>query len=161
MFKKMHTKRKRASGQAIIESLASIIIFTILLALIVSISAYLYFQQALVTAAREGARQASLNASMGSSSTESSGIAAVQAYVSNEVLQLTGQDFSTSSATITVVPPSQSANQTPGQRTVNVQITWNMKNPIGIAGFLKALGTNASALDTIPVVASATMRYEE
>ncbi len=154
-------RHKAASGQVVIESIASIIIFTILLATVMSITVYLYFQQALVTAARDGARQASLNTALGTVSTESAGMTFVENYVANEIEQLTGQVSSPGNSTITVVPPSDSPVQTPGQRTVSVTIQWQMKNPIGIAGFLNALGADGSAFDTIPVGATATMRYEE
>ena len=143
------------------ESIASIIIFVILLSLIMSISVYLYFQQALVTTAREGARQASLNSDLGSVSTQTAGINYVSSYVQNEFLQLTGQTYSSSVATITVTPPSASPNQTIGYRTVSVSIDWKMKNPIGIANMLNAMKIDGSAFATIPCHSSATMRYEE
>jgi hypothetical protein len=148
-------------GQAILESIFGIIMFTIILTLTMSITAYLYFQQAMVTAAREGARQAALNTEIGTSATESAGIAYVRSYVIDEVKHLTGQTFDSDIATITVIPPSQSEDQTPGQRMVSVSINWQMKNPINISGFLNALGADGSAFDTIPVKAMATMRYEE
>ncbi|MCE3236042.1 MAG: hypothetical protein K0Q50_2222 [Vampirovibrio sp.] len=154
-------RRKAHSGQVVIEAIASIIIFTIMIALVMSISVYLYFQQALVTSAREGARQAALSSEIGSASTEQQGISNVQTYIQNEIQQLTGQSFDPGIATITVLPPSQSASQTPGQRDVTVQITWNMTNPIGISGLVEAFGADGSAFATIPVSAAATMRYEE
>jgi len=153
--------RKAARGQVVVESIVSIIIFTIMLSLIMSISVYLYFQQALVTTAREGARQASLNADLAAGSTQAAGINYVTSYVKNEFLQLTGQSYDSSMATITVTPPSASANQTPGYRTVAVTIDWKMKNPIGIAKMLNAMKVDGSAFDTIPCHATATMRYEE
>jgi Flp pilus assembly protein TadG len=159
-----YPRRKAASGQAVIESIVSIILFVMLLALVMSISVYLYFQQALVTAAREGARQASLSSSIGTSSTESSGISSVQSFVQTEIQQLTGQTYSPSVATITVTPPSNtsvSPDQTPGRRNVRVVIQWQMQNPIGISGFINALGGNGNAFNKIPVTATATMRYEE
>jgi hypothetical protein len=127
-----------------VESIVSIIVFVIMLSLIMSISIYLYFQQALVTTAREGARQASLNSDMGTSGNQQAGMNYVSTYVQNEFKQLTGQTYTPTMATITVIPPSASANQTLGYRTVTVTIDWKMKNPIGI-----------------PCHATATMRYEE
>lgn len=154
-------KRKAASGQVVVESIVSIIIFVIMLSLIMSISIYLYFQQALVTTAREGARQASLNSSLGASGTQQAGINYVTTYVQDEFRQLTGQTYSPSVATITVTPPSASAVQTLGYRTVTVTINWNMQNPIGISNMLNAMHIDGSAFDTIPCRATATMRYEE
>ena len=158
---KLASRRKAQSGQVVIEVIGSIIIFTIMLALVMSISVYLYFQQALVTAAREGARQASLNSQLGTAASEGAGVAAVEAQIQNNIRQLTGQEYSPTVATITVIPPSDSAVQTPGSRTVRVNIQWQMTNPVGIAGLLDALGTDGSAFKTIPVWATATMRYEE
>lgn len=149
------------SGQAVIEVIVGIIFFTIMLALIMSISAYLYFQQALVTAAREGARQASLNNEIGAGGSELAGTTEIQAYVENTIERLTDQQAAPGVATITVIPPSQSADQTSGNRTVTVNIEWQMQNPVGISGFLKALGANGDRFKTFPVYATATMRYEE
>jgi hypothetical protein len=153
--------RKAASGQVVIETIASILMFTLMLATVMSISVYLYFQQALVTAAREGARHAALDTSLGSASSEQDGMTTVETYVADEIQQLTGQSFSPSVATITVTPPSASSDQTPGRRNVRVDITWNMTNPVGVGAFMDALGADGSAFKTIPVSASATMRYEE
>ena len=153
--------RKAQSGQVVVESIVSIILFVIMLSLIMSISVYLYFQQALVTTAREGARQAALNSDLGSVGTQSAGMIYVSNYVQNEFKQLTGQTYSAAMATITVTPPSASVNQTIGYRTVTVSINWKMKNPIGIANLLKAMKVDGSAFDTIPCFATATMRYEE
>ncbi len=151
----------RQSGQAIIEMIGGMIIFTLLLAMVMSLSMYLYFQQALVTAAREGARHASLNNNLGSTSTERTGISEIQSYVTTSIRNLTGQTVSPSVATITVSPPSESASQTIGNRTVTVSIQWRMTNPLGVANFLNALGANGDNFRTFPVAASATMRYEE
>lgn len=154
-----HFRRRAERGQAIIESIASIILFAMLLALVMTVTVYLYFQQALVTCAREGARMASLNTTMATD--EASAEDDIIAYVEDEVRALTGQTFDNGEGTIEVVGPSMSANQTPGQRTVTVTITYNMQNPIGVAGFINALGGDGSAFGTIPVTATATMRYEE
>lgn len=164
-MKRFHGKRLsikgRHSGQAIIEMIGGMIIFTLLLAMVMSLSMYLYFQQALVTAAREGARHASLNNNLASASTEQTGITEIQNYVTTSIRNLTGQTASPDVATITVVPPSDSASQTTGNRTVTVNIQWRMTNPLGVANFLNALGANGENFRTFPVAASATMRYEE
>jgi hypothetical protein len=147
--------RKAAPGQVVIESIASMILFTIMLTLIMSICMWLYIEQALVTSAREGARQASLNAEIATSSTQASGISAVKSYVKDEVLHLTGQQLADSNITVTV------PTGTSGSRTVSVSIQMNMKNPVRISDLLGALGANGSAFDSIPVGGKATMRYEE
>lgn len=151
----------RHSGQAIIEMIGGMIIFTLLLTMVMSLSMYLYFQQALITAAREGARHASLNNNLASTSTEQAGITEVQNYVTTSIRNLTGQTVTPSVATITVSPPSDSASQTAGNRNVTVSIQWRMTNPLGVANFLNALGANGENFRTFPVAASATMRYEE
>lgn len=158
-----NTRKKTGtqSGQAVIEMVAGIVMFTLMLALIMSLSVYLYFQQALITAAREGARQASLNSSLGSGGSEQAGITAIQNYVATSIQNLTGQVASPAVATITVIPPSESAVQTAGDRTVTVNIQWQMENPVGVAGFLDSLGADGTSFRTFPVFATATMRYEE
>lgn len=154
-------RRGSQSGQVVIEMIVGLIIFTIMLALVMSISVYLYFQQALVTAAREGARQASLNNAIGTGNGEAAGMAEIQGYVSETIRHLTGQEATSGVANIIVIPPSQSSDQTSGNRTVTVNIIWQMQNPIGIAGMLSALGAKGESFKTFPVYATATMRYEE
>ncbi len=154
-------KRAAQSGQVVIEMIGGLVIFSMMLALVMSISAYLYFQQALVTAAREGAREASLNNDIGTPGSENKGVTTVKNYVSDTIEALTGQETTTSVATITVVPPSQSLSQASGDRTVRVDIQWKMTNPVGVAGLMDALGGDGSHFRTIPVYATATMRYEE
>jgi hypothetical protein len=148
--------RSAASGQVVIESIASLLIFTIMLAVIMTITMWLYLQQALVTSAREGARQASLNAELAGAATKSAGVGAVKAYVQNTVRSLTGQDIDPSQ--ITVTGPT---GATPGQRTVAVTLSMTLKNPLGVAALFDALGTSGAKFDNIPMSASATLRYEE
>jgi hypothetical protein len=149
------------SGQVVIELIASLLVFVIMIALTISISVYLYFQHALVTAAREGARQAALSTELGTESTEDSGIVTVKEAIKKQILQTTGQPFSDEVATITVRPPSQSVSQTAGERDVAITINWALKNPVAVSGFLTALGADGSAFSNIPIYAIATMRYEE
>lgn len=154
-------RRAASSGQAVIECVGSLILFTLMMTIMVSITAFLYFQQALVTAAREGARQASLHPAFNSPATEGQGINQVRTLVARQIQQLTGQVYDPDSATITVVPPSESDDQTPGQRTVSVIIRWQLANPVGVSGFMNALGANGETFRSIPVGAIAVMRYEE
>lgn len=158
-FSKNRRVRKAQKGQAVIESIASILLFVMMLGLVMAISVYLYFQQALVTAAREGARQAALNADLGEVATEGSGVADVKDYVRQQIAQTTGQDVAASD--ITVWAPSDSADQTPGNRTVTVRIDWELQNPVGVGNFISALGGDGAPYATIPVTAQATMRYED
>lgn len=151
------SRRRRRKGQSMIELTASLIMFVIMIALIFSISAYLYMQHAMVSAAREGARTASLNTDIGDSDTQADGVNDVEDYVVTAVNNLTG--ITIEPENVTVTPPDPGAAQ--GERTVTVQINYSMENPLPIAAFLQAFGASGEGLDIIPVVASATMRYEE
>ncbi len=149
-------KHRAAEGQAIIEIVGGLIIFTIMLCLIMTITGWLYLQQAIVTSAREGARQASLNDALGVLTTQVTGITATQAYVINEVKSLTGQAITASNVTVT--PPTGVV----GSRMVTVTIKMNFVNPVKIDGFLSGVGvTGANTFGTIPVSSQATMRYED
>ena len=150
--------KRGQKGQAVIEILASIIIFTIMLALIMTVSAYLYVQHAMISAAREGARMASLNADLGTAAGQGAGEDSIVAYVQDSVQKLTGQNID--AADITVEPPDLAAAS--GAKQVRVTINYQMNNPIPIAEFLTALGVDdTSGIAQIPVTATAAMRYEE
>ena len=151
------TPRKRQKGQAVIELTVSIIMFVLMIALTFSISTYLYVQHAIISAAREGARQAALNTDIGDTSTQSAGQQTVEDYVVSNVQSLTGLTMETQNVTVT--PPA--SNGQVGDRTVTVQINYTMQNPLPVAAFLQALGASGEGLDTIPVASTATMRYEE
>jgi len=150
-------RRSCRKGQSIIELTASLIMFVVMIALIFSISAYLYVQHAMVSAAREGARTASLNTDIGDADTQAEGVETVEDYVVTAVQNLTGLVIEEESVTVT--PPDPAAAQ--GNRTVTVQINYAMENPMPVAALLQALGASGEGLDVIPVVSTATMRYEE
>lgn len=155
--KRQRNGRKREKGQSVIELTASIIMFVIMMGLVFSISAYLYVQHAMVSAAREGARNASLNTEIGDEDTTQEGVDAVEAYVVEAVQSMTGLDMENENVTVT--PPD--AGEAVGERMVTVQINYNMENPLPIAGFLQAFGASGEGLDAFPITAVATMRYEE
>jgi hypothetical protein len=146
--------RKAKRGQALIESTISIILFTMLLATMVSFCVYLYMQQAIVTVAREGARQASLTDDL-ANNTDS-----VEQYVKDEVRSLTGQNFDNGTGSIMVDGPLPSTSN-PNINVVTVSIDYSIPNPIPIGSFMTALGGDGTAFNSIPVAASATMRYED
>jgi hypothetical protein len=144
-------------GQGIIEMMMAVLIFVIMIAMVGSVSAYLYLQHNIITAAREGARVASLDPDLGGNNV-ATGTTAVKTAVQSFVQQTTG--LSVADNEITVTAPS--AGDPVGSRTVTVQINYHFNNPLALGQFLTALGaSNASSLDTIPVVARAVMRYEE
>lgn len=149
--------RKAQRGQGVIEIIGSLIIFTIMLSLMMSISVYLYVQHAMVSVAREGTRFASLNTEIGATATQQAGIDATVAYVKSSAASIAGTQLTTSEISVT----APSATGVTGQRTVAVTISHDMNNPVNIAGFLDALGADGSSFETIPVSATATMRYEE
>ncbi len=152
-----------AKGQAVIETIASIIIFVIMLALIISISVYLYVQHAMISAARESCRMASLNSGYADEATQATAITETEEYVLAAIESLTGQtpsaDPDSGNIEITVSPPDLSLAA--GDKTITVTIDYQMENPIPIDEFLSALGADGDAFGTIPVHATATMRYEE
>lgn len=154
MFKCSSTSQK---GQGVIEIIGSLIIFTIMLSLMMSVSVYLYIQHAMVSVAREGTRSASLNTKLGETATSNAGISETRTFVKNSALQIAGSTLT--DGEITVTPPSPTG--TLGQRTVTVTINHTMNNPVNIAGFLEALGADGEEFRHIPVSATATMRYEE
>lgn len=144
-------------GQAVLEITASLIIFVIMLSIIMSISLYLYVQHAAVSTVREGARFASLNTDIGNPATEGVGISAVQAYVQNTATQLAG--LTLNAEDVVVTPPDPAGIQ--GERNVQVEMTFNVTNPIGISGFLSAFGVEGNSFEEFPIHAEAIMRYEE
>ncbi len=147
-------KRAHAKGQAIIEMIFSVIMFTLMLVSIASISAYLYVQHTMVTAAREGARIASLNTDLGSGM---GGEAEVQEHVIELVQSTSG--ITLSADDIDVTPPDPGGAV--GERSVTVEIDYAMPNPLPLEAMLSGFAHREFGLDNIPVRASATMRYEE
>lgn len=77
------------------------------------------------------------------------------------MLQTSGQTLTSQNSTIDVTPPD--SHDPYGSRTVTVAVTYDMINPIPIAGFISGFGGNSdtSNLSEIPVSASASMRFEE
>ncbi|MGE0199514.1 MAG: TadE/TadG family type IV pilus assembly protein [Candidatus Melainabacteria bacterium] len=150
--------RGRHGGQGLIEIIGMLVVFTILICMMTSISAYLYVQHALTTVAREGARVASLNSDLADAANQSSAEDEIKSYVQNAMMQMTGQSLEADS--IDVTPPD--AAGTSGERTVTVAINYNMDNPVPIDSFLSAFpNTDGNHFSTIPVFSTATMRYEE
>lgn len=157
--KRLHTLRfKKSKGQGVIEITGSLIIFVIMICLMMTISMFLYVQHAAVSAVREGTRFAALNPEIGQASTQQAGITQVQNYVITTVQQLSGMNITANQ--ITVTPPDPTAPQ--GQRSVRVNIQFNMQNPIPIGDFVAAFGAqNTDSLNNIPISAFAIMHYEE
>jgi hypothetical protein len=146
--------KAHSAGQAVIELVFSLIVFTIILALISTACVYLYMQHTIITAAREGARAAAINVDIADNF--ATGETAVKTRVQNFFSQTTGQTLSLTN--IIVNPPTGPV----GHRNVSVQVNFTIQNPIPIADFLSALGVaNTSSISNIPVSANSSMRYEE
>lgn len=152
---RVFVKRRSRSGQAVVELCFSIIMFTIMLAMIATLCLYLYMQNSVITAAREGARVAASDINFQSSSTSSTAITNVQNHVISFFQQTTGQTLG--SGNISVTGPSGS---TTGYRNMVVTVTYTLTNPINISGFMQALGAGPG-LGSFNLSATATTRYEE
>jgi hypothetical protein len=140
-------RRQARKGQAVVELIPSIIIFTLMIAMIASASFYLFIQHAVVSAAREGARTAALSEP---DEAEANATQRVQTFLQ-----------STTGQTPTLVDVEGPTGPV-GQRNYRVTVDLDLQNPIPIQQLLTALGAGAGVnLESIPVTASAEMRYEE
>jgi hypothetical protein len=153
-------RRQRHRGQATLEIIPSLLMFTGMFAAICGLCVYLFLQNMVITAAREGARFAALNTSLGVSTTQAAGIASVKNEVQSILLSTTGQTVGSNN--ITVTPPTG----TVGSRKVSVAVNFSLPNPIPIPDFGAAFDgdpntTTSRLFETIPLSAAATMRYEE
>lgn len=147
---------QKSRGQAAVEMVMTLVMFVTMIALICTICIYLYLQFSLVTAAREGARTAAVSPGLAQSTT----LAAAQTTVRNRVKaffsQATGQSLTDGDIAVTA-PTGQF-----GLRNVSVTVDFVMNNPLRIADLLSAMGvSNTATLATIPLQASASMRFEE
>jgi len=144
-------------GQGIIEMIASLLMFMLLISLVVNISTYLYVQHSMVTAAREGARVASLNEDIGSPSSASSGITDVRDHVIDMVSSTTGITLANNNITVTPPDPSEPT----GERTVSVEISMTFDQILPSAEFASAISQSSVEEETPLLHAEATMHYEE
>lgn len=149
----------QAQGQAMVELCGSVIIFAIMAALMTSLSIVLYMQHVVITAAREGARTGAVSTAFANNN-EQAGINAVNSKVSEVIQQMAGQSLTAENSDIEVTAPDDGDPY--GERTVRVTVTYNMTNPIPIGSFIEGMsGGDQSGLKSIPITASASMRYEE
>lgn len=147
--------RGAQGGQAIIELIAGLIMFSLLLVVITSMSAYLYLEHAVVTATREGARLAALSTDLAGDDIAGA-TDAVRTRVQQAMLAASGQAIPDEA--ITVIPPDVSA--TTGQRTVEVQVNFSVDTPFNPGGILSGFNAASTPL-TVPLFGRAIMRYEE
>jgi hypothetical protein len=147
---------KCRKGQAVLELIPSLVMFVTMLSVIFTLCIYLYFQNILITAAREGARVASLTPELATTGQLEAGRSAVIAAVQNFMQQTTGQQLTPEQ--IEVTAPSG----TFGERTVKVAIDYNLTSPVPIPDMSSDYNGDPSTLyHSIPLSASATMHYEE
>jgi hypothetical protein len=147
-----------AAGQSVFEVIAGMLFMALLLTAVGSTSIYLYLQNTAATAVREGARMAALSSDVEADSANI--IARVQAIMASA----SGQTVPSSA--IAVVPPSTS--DAVGARQVTVSMNFDMPTPLNpgaVFGHFIGSGTVGQTDEglpvTVPLAASATMRYEE
>ncbi len=151
-------RRASASkGQAIIEMLFSIIMFAIMLSSVVAMSSYLYVQHATITVAREGARIAALNTDLGTVGSVAAGETEIENYIINMLSTTSG--ITLTEGDVIITPPSDL--DPVGDRSVQVEIDYDLNNPIPVGAILSALTGNSYGFDTISIHSEATMHYEE
>lgn len=155
MSKRWHNLKQAQHGQGTIEFLASLVFFCLLLVGFSSLSAYIYLEHGLVTAAREGARLAALSDGL-SGSDVAGATGDVQQRVIAVMQASTGQILD--AADITVIPPDSADPY--GERMVRVRIDASMESPLSVGTIFQGFGATHSNW-TLPLVAQATMRYEE
>jgi TadE-like protein len=149
--------KKRQYGQASIELAMSVLMFVTMMGLLIGLSIYLYINHVFLTAAREGARMAAIDTNFANGGTQATGIQDVQTWVINFVqssssFQLTNNNISVSGPNGSVI----------GDRTMTVNVSYQLQNPVQILTFINRLtGGSAEGLDTFTINDTATMRYEE
>lgn len=146
-------------GQSVFEVIAGMIFMALLLTAMGSTSIYLYLQNTASTAVREGARMAALSADVEAET------AAIVARVQAVMASASGQTVP--AAAITVVPPDDA--DAVGERQVSVSMNYDMPTPLNpgavfshFTGSATVGNPDGEALPvSVPLAASATMRYEE
>jgi Flp pilus assembly protein TadG len=148
--------RHGCRGQGTVEMVGGIVVFTVMMAGLISFSLFLYMNHAFLTAVREGARYAATDSRMGTAGT----VAAAQTAVKNRVIQIiqASTGLTVAAADITVSAPT---GATIGQRNVTVSVQYDYDAPFQLGTLISALGGGASDLDSYPIQAQTVMRYEE
>lgn len=146
----------RKSGQTAIELVMSLLLFVAMLGTLLSLSLYLYLNHTFLTAAKEGARTASVETNLADGNTYAAGVANVRSWVKSFISSSSGIQLQDSDITVT------GPTGTFGSRTVTVTVSYAFQNPIQIRTFIDKLsGGSANNLDTFTISNTATMRYEE
>jgi hypothetical protein len=144
-------------GQASIELVMSLLLFVAMLGTLLSLSMYMYINHTFLTAAKEGARMAAVEANLANAGTWATGEDNVIEWVQNFVSSSSG--IALADDDIALSGPD---GGTIGNRTVTVTVSYEFQNPVQIRTFMNRLsGGSASGLDTFTITNTATMRYEE
>jgi hypothetical protein len=157
---RMQWVANRSRGQAIVEAVGTVVVTSIMIGLLTGASYYLYVQQALITAARDAARIASVSSTLGDPATQAAAKTEVINYVKDYIEDTLGQTVG--SQAVTVTPPSANGNQ--GSRQVTVEIAYDLETPAVAVSLMSSFSHSADnglAIASFPVYAKATMRYEE
>ncbi len=158
MLRKTKRSTPKQSGQAAIELVMSLLLFVMMVGTLLSLSLYMYVHHSFLTAAKEGARAAAVEASLANAGTRQTGVNNVADTVVDFVSGSTGITLNRNS-NVTVTGPT---GATVGDRTVTVTVNYAFDNPIQIRTFMNRLsGGSAEDLDKLTISHTATMRYEE
>ena len=148
--------RKAAKGQGIFELVTGMIFFILMSLAFSGLSVYIYVTHSGITAVREGARIGSLNNEIGGVDV-AAGTTAVSQRVIDFMAVSTGQVIPPGAVTVTPPNPADPI----GARTVTVTLNYNMPTPLNPAAAFSGFSGGGSSPVTVPVFATATMRYEE
>ena len=151
-YKSLVCSRK---GQAALEIIAGFLFMGLMVLILGSLSTYLFIMQSAVTAVREGARLGALNQDIGGLDV-AGGEDEVRQRVSEFMLACCGQNIPEGSVSVT--PPS--AADPIGERSITVVLQYDMPTPLSLPAVFSSLNTESGTV-TLPVLARATMRYEE
>jgi hypothetical protein len=148
---------KGHKGQGVLELIPTLILFCLMLAMLTSVCLYLYLQNVTITVARESARFASLNAELGTASTEANGRSAVQTKTTQMVYKSIGQTVDPSN--VEVSAPTGSF----GERIVSVRVNLDIPNPVVVPDLSAEFNGEPGKrlFETIPLTAEASAHYEE
>ena len=151
--------RGRQRGQASVDLVASQIMFSIMLASLVSISLFLYLNHAFATAAAIGGRVASSDVNIGNPTTFATGEANVKTQVKQFIKSASGIELQNNQ--ITVTQPTGAL----GSRQVKVSITHNVDSPIKVQSMMSQMAHPGQAppqdADKFAISSAATFHYED
>ncbi|MCA9788601.1 MAG: hypothetical protein KC476_08060 [Cyanobacteria bacterium HKST-UBA06] len=144
-------------GQASVDLVGSLIMFTVMMGFLASMSVFLYINNVFTTAASMGARTAAVEGALADAGTFSQGESAVKQVVKDFVGNSTGITLEDSDISVSM------PTGTFGERTVTVQIVEVMESPVKVMTLLNNMREEGSSghEDEFTISASATMHYEE